>query len=321
NEIRYAISYEHYPVVNNMIFYESLSGGRVMGNPYAIFEQVYSDSNFKNYIHIWAIRSFSVIPDDLKDKENIIFVKKNSDAYLRYISSAKYLICNSTFSEYFVRKKEQYYLQTSHGIFYKTVGRDSKGSPIGVASSTRNLLQATHIIVPNDFMAKKQPKSYSIKNIHSGQIAKIGYPCIDITINASQEFKQQLSTKLKLNLKKKTVFNAPTWRGSDKSQNRFDSNKLISDLKMLATLDANIIFRGHTVTNKLLKDVKFPETIILPTPDIQTNEILSIVDVLMSDYSSVFFDFIPTERPIVHYLYDLEEYTKERGLNLKEEEL
>src|SRR5699024_8396581 len=103
NEIRYAISYEHYPVVNNMIFYESLSGGRVMGNPYAIFEQVYSDSNFKNYIHIWAIRSFSVIPDDLKDKENIIFVKKNSDAYLRYISSAKYLICNSTFSEYFVR--------------------------------------------------------------------------------------------------------------------------------------------------------------------------------------------------------------------------
>src|SRR5699024_6174541 len=45
-EVRYAISYEHYPVVNNMIFYESLSGGRIMGNPYAVFEQVYSDSNF-----------------------------------------------------------------------------------------------------------------------------------------------------------------------------------------------------------------------------------------------------------------------------------
>src|SRR5699024_1733031 len=318
---RYSISYEHYTVNDRIIFYESLSGGRIMGNPYAVFEQVYSDSNFENYIHVWVIRSFSVIPNELINKENIIFVKKDSNAYLRYISSSKYLVCNSTFSEYVVRKPEQFYLQTSHGIFYKTVGRDSTGNPVGVAGSTRNLIQATHIIVPNDFMAKKQPKSYSIKDIHSGQIAKIGYPRIDITINASKEFKQQLSEKLKLNPEKKTVFYAPTWRGSSKSSNRFDSNKLISDLKMLATLDANIIFRGHTVTNSLLKDVTFPKNITLPTPDIQTNEILSIADVLISDYSSVFFDFIPTERPIVHYLYDLEEYTKERGLNLKEEEL
>src|SRR5699024_9072068 len=237
-EVRYAISYEHYPVVNNMIFYESLSGGRIMGNPYAVFEQVYSDSNFKNYIHVWVIRSFSVIPDELKNKDNIIFVKKDSDAYFRYISSAKYLICNSTFSEYFVRKTEQYYLQTSHGIFYKTVGRDSKGSPTGVAGSTRNLLQASHIIVPNEFMAEKQPKAYSIKDIQTARIAKIRYLSIDITINESKEFKQLLSEKLKLNPEKKTVFYAPTWRGSSKSSNRFDSNKLISDLKMLATLDA-----------------------------------------------------------------------------------
>src|SRR5699024_11795377 len=102
----------------------------------------------------------------------------------------------------------------------------------GVAGSTRNLLQATHIIVPNDFMAEKQPKSYSIKDIHSGQIAKIGYPRIDITINASKEFKQQLSKKLTLNPEKKTVFYSTTWRGSSKSSNRFDSNKLICVLKM-----------------------------------------------------------------------------------------
>src|SRR5699024_3076253 len=171
-----------------------------------------------------------------------------------------------------VRKPEQFYLQTSHGIFYKTVGRDSKGSPVGGAGSTRNLLQATHVIVPNDVMAETQPKSYSITDIHTGKIAKVGYPRIDITINASKDCKQQLSEKLKLNAEKKTVFYATTWRGSSKSSNRFDSNKLISDLKMLATLDANIIFRGHTVTNSLLKDVTFPKNIILPTPDIQTNE-------------------------------------------------
>src|SRR5699024_1191122 len=169
------------------------------------------------------------------------------------------------FSEYVVRKPEQFYLHTSHGIFYKTVGRDSKGKHVGVAGSTRNLLQATHIIVPNDFMTETQPKSYSIRDIHSGQIAKIGYPRMDITINASKEFKQQLSEKLKLNQDKKTVFYAPTSRRSSKSNKRFESKKLISDLKMLATLDANVIFRGHTVTNSLLKDVTFPKNIILPS--------------------------------------------------------
>src|SRR5699024_12417219 len=112
------------------------------------------------------------------------------------------------------------------------------------------------------------------------------------TINASKEFKQQLSKKLTLNPEKKTVFYAPTWRGSSKSSNRFDSNKLISDLKMLATLDANVIFRGHTVTNRLLKDVTLPKNIILPTPDIQTNEILSIENVLIYDYSFVFIYYI-----------------------------
>jgi len=90
---------------------------------------------------------------------------------------------------------------------------------------------------------------------------------------------------------------------------------------LLATLDVNVIFRGHPITNRLLKDVKFPSRVILPPPDIQTNELLGIADILISDYSSVFFDFIPTERPIIHYLYDLEEYTKDRGLNLTEEEL
>ncbi len=319
--VRYAISYEHYSIDNKMIFYESLDGARIMGNPYAIFKYIYNHIDFNEYTHVWVIRSFDVIPDELRAKDNIIFVKKGSDAYFRYISSAKYLICNNIFSDYIVRKPDQFYLQTSHGIFYKTVGRDSSGTPLGVAGGTRNLLQATHIIVPNEYMAEKQPKSYSIKGISSGQIAKIGYPRIDITINASDDVKHQIMSKLKLEPSKKTVFYAPTWRGSSKTSNWFDSAKLVADLKMLAELDVNLIFRSHTESDHLLKNVKLPDNIIVPPPDIQTNELLSIADILITDYSSVFFDFIVTERPIIHYLHDVEEYARERGLNLTEDEL
>lgn len=320
-EVRYAISYEHYQVNNKMIFYESLGGARMMGNPYAIFENIYASGDFNDYIHVWVVGSYSVIPNQFRNKDNIIFVKRDSDAYMRYIASAKYLICNSTFEDFVTRKSEQLYLQTSHGIFYKTVGRDSSRSPVGVAGSTRNLLQATHIIVPNEFMAEKQPKAYSIEGIHAGEIAKIGYPRIDVTLNLPEETKNHIFTKLNLNPTKQSIFYAPTWRGITKAKNKFDSSKLIDDLTKLSNLDVNVIFRGHPITNRLLKGVKFPENIILPSPDIQTNELLNIADILITDYSSVFFDFIPTEKPIIHYLYDVEEYTKERGLNLPEEDL
>lgn len=320
-KVRYAISYEHYSVNNQIIFYESLSGTRMMDSPFAIFEHILGKDDFKNYTHVWVVNSFQVIPNEFRSMDNIIFVKKKSDAYFKYISSAKYLICNSTFDPYVVRKPDQLYLQTSHGIFYKTVGRDSSGSPVGVAGSTRNLLQATHIIVPNEYMAEKQPRSYSIRGIHSGEIAKIGYPRIDVTLNMTKDTKRQISSKLGLELSKKIVLYVPTWRGETKADNRFDSNQLIQDLNMLAELDVNVVFRGHPISNRLLRNVKFPKNVIIPPPDILTNELLGISDIVISDYSSVFFDFLVTERPIIHYLYDLNVYKKERGLNLSEEEL
>ena len=320
DSVRYAISYEHYPINDKMVFYESLGGTRMMDSPFAIFDYIVNDNDFKDYIHVWVVNSFQVIPDELRSMNNIIFVKKNSDAYFKYIVSAKYLICNSTFEPYVVRKPDQLYLQTSHGIFYKTVGRDSAANPVGVAGSTRNLLQATHIIVPNEYMAEKQPVSYSIKGINYGEIARIGYPRIDITLNITDDAQHQIASELGIEPSKKIVLYVPTWRGT-KANTKFDSTKLIQDLKMLAQLDVNVIFRGHPISNGLLKEVRLPENIIVPPPEILTNELLGMADIVISDYSSVFFDFLVTERPIIHYLYDLDVYTKERGLNLSEDEL
>lgn len=319
--VRYAISYEFYNVESNIIFYESLGGARMMGNPYAIYEQILDHKDFKEFVHVWVVKSFAVIPNEFQNLDNVIFVKKNTDAYAKYISKAKYLICNSTFESFVTRKPNQLYLQTSHGVFYKTVGRDSSRSPLGVAGATRNLLQATHIIVPNEFMAEKQPKSYSIQGIHTGEIAKIGYPRIDVTKETTEKNKNHIISRLGLEANKKTVVYAPTWRGATKSQNRFDTEKLISDLKKMAELDINVVFRGHTISNTLLKGIEIPDNIIIPPSDIQTNELLNIADITISDYSSVFFDFLVTERPIIHYLYDIEEYSRERGLNLGVNEL
>ncbi|AVQ35165.1 tetratricopeptide repeat protein [Staphylococcus kloosii] len=320
--IRYGISYNHYNVDDKMVFYESLSGARVMCNPAGVFDYVLEHKDFEDFTHVWVVNNFNNIPKMLRNKDNIIFVKRNSDAYFKYISTAKYLICNSTFSDFITRKPEQKYLQTTHGVFYKTVGRDSAGTQLGVAGSTRNLLQATHILSPNDFMVGKQKSAYSIEGIYAGEMAKAGYPRIDVTLNASAELQEYMKNHINnLDKTKKIVLYAPTWRGENKKGNSFDTDKLVHDLSQLAKLDANILFRGHTITQGLLKNIKLPENIILPPNDIATNELLNITDVIISDYSSVFFDFIPTERPIVHYIYDIDDYVASRGLNLSTDEL
>src|SRR5690625_6830116 len=90
---------------------------------------------------------------------------------------------------------------------------------------------------------------------------------------------------------------------------------------MLGALNVNFLFRGHLISNSLLNKFKIPKNIIIPQAEILTNELLGIADLVISDYSSVFFDFLVTNRPIVHYLYDIDVYKKERGLNFNEDEL
>lgn len=319
--VKYAMCYEYYKKLDeNMVFYESMSGSSMMGNPGGIFDYIFENADFAGFTHVWVINQFDSIPKKYRDKENIIFVKRNSDAYVKYISVAKYLICDSVFAQYIVRKPGQKYLHTTHGIYYKTVGRQSANKEVGVAISTRNYLQATHLIVPNAFMVEQQKIAYSIKAIRSAQVAIAGYPRIDITLNNDNEVKKAILASMKIDNGKPNVLYAPTWRGTSKD-NQFDVEKLLHDLESLASIDANILFRGHPITRSVLKDVKMPSNIVMPPGDISTNLLMSAMDILISDYSSVFFDFIPTEKPIVHYLYDLEEYRSARGLNLSEEEL
>jgi len=314
----FAKYYNRITLNEKWIFYESMGGMRMMDNPYAIFKQVYEDKRFKDYIHVWSIATHGTIPEEYRDKSNILFVTRNTDMYMRAIATAKYIVCNSVLPEYFVPKPEQKYLNTWHGIAYKGIGR-SELSPLGPMGTIYNMLEATHVLTPCDFMTQKQLEGFSMHGVYSGEIAEIGYPRIDTTINASEQEKKQIRHILRIDPRKKVVLYAPTWRG-DMRTRKFDTDTLTKDLKALAGVDANIIFMGHHLMLKHTKGLDFGN-LIIPPSSINTNALLSVVDVLITDYSSIFFDFLVTGRPIIHYLYDYKEYKTERGLNLDKSEL
>ncbi|MBD4684616.1 hypothetical protein GUG36_02880, partial [Xanthomonas citri pv. citri] len=78
-----------------LVLIESFFGGNISCNPYAILS--YMLENNYDYTYVVVIKDGTVIPDNLKFNRNIIFIKRGSDAYLRYLCTAKYLINNVSF--------------------------------------------------------------------------------------------------------------------------------------------------------------------------------------------------------------------------------
>lgn len=301
---------ETMPIRENVILYESHNGASVGGNPYAIFLKLLEDPAYGNWLHVWALKDRQSIPQRYRKKKNVIFTLRDSYSYRRHLATASHLVSDTTFPPWFMRRPGQRYLNTWHGTPLKTLGRDMRGRFLEHRTFVRNLLHATHVISPNPHTTDVLIKKHEIDGIFPGRLAQTGYPRIDLTIRPSGHRQGEIRRQLGIAPGKKVVLYAPTWRGAHGSVH-FDVAQLKDDLKRLGETGAHILFRGHSLVEGLLKDM--PENLIVPG-DVDTNELLSIADVLITDYSSIFFDYIPTRRPIIFYAYDLERYQAERGL-------
>lgn len=311
--------YDTLKIKENVILFESFMGISMSCNPFAIFLHMHTNPAYSNYLFVWAINDIHKIDDKFKKYENVIFIQKDSDAYLRYLCSAKFLINNATFPPYFIRKPEQLYLNTWHGTPWKTLGKDIKNGFMELKNTERNFLQSTHMLSPNSHTSWVLMDRYDIKEIYSGKLLEAGYPRIDLTLNASDEQKNKLYKQLGIDINKKTILYAPTWRGTSLASPEVESEKLINEINQLAKLNVNLLFRGHYFVENHAYDLGMGEFIV---PEyINTNELLSIVDVLITDYSSIGFDYMVTGKPIIYYIDDYVNYKEERGLYFEAETL
>ena len=311
----YNFYYKNSKVEDYFIVYESFQGNGISCNPLALFLAIYKDEHFKDYKHFWIINSEDCIPSWISEYRNVYFVNRNSNHYLELLATAKILVNNSTFPYFFIKKDNQVYINTWHGTPLKTLGKDMKGRFLEHKNFTRNILQSDILVSPNNYTTKILSDSHEINGIYNGQILESGYPRIDLTLSLSSERKYEIYRLLGLRENTKIIFYAPTWRGTHAGAT-FDSDKLLSDLNLLRQINGcTLVFRGHSLIEAMLADIVLPGVILLPK-SVDTNEFLALTDVLITDYSSVLFDFFPCRRPIFYYTYDLEEYNQERGLYL-----
>jgi len=294
--------------LKNVVLFESFGGASFTCNPYAIFLRLWKDPQFKSWTFVIVINEAKKIPDHFKRASNFVPVTKNSYLYTHYLATARILVNNATFPVYFTKKKGQVYINTWHGTPWKTLGNDN---PLQNGNTARNFIHADCLLSPNEHTSDILIKRYGIDGLFQGELLESGYPRIDLLIKATRGSKQKLKERLRLVDEKPIVLFAPTYRGFWKNP-EVEANLLIKTVNAIKSPDYHLIFRGHYFTEEKIRALELDITIA--DHGIDSCELLSVVDVLISDYSSIVFDFLVAKKPILLYIPDLDEYKRERGL-------
>lgn len=318
----YAQYYQECNLDENMILYEAYAGRGMICSPYAIFKMFGQRSDFTQYSHIWVVESEQQ-QQKLKESynnSNVEFVVRDTPLYCKYLCTAKFLINNLSFPTYYTKKNKQIYINTWHGIPLKTIGFDIPEGRITGLNTIRNFLCVDVFLSPNRFMTECFQNAFLLEGISEGKIMESGMPRNDNLFHTckSEIVETLRKAGVKLDEKKKIILYAPTWKGEKYSSPDTSTElyfQLMEELeKHIDTQKYQILVKPHQIVYKHIveKGEKLTDKFIPATVD--TNEVLSIVDILVSDYSSIYFDYLASRKPILFYIPDLQNYQKQRGL-------
>ena len=310
----YALFYKYLPVKSKKIMFESHLGEDMGGNPYYILLEVLKNEKYKGF-NVFVVGDKNKIfqKKSLKGKK-IKVIKYNSISYFYHLATAGYLINDVTFKRFFIKRPEQKYLNTWHGTPLKAMGRRIEYSPVFLSNTQRNFLHADLLLAPNEHVLNMYKHDYMLDGICNKDIALTGYPRNEVFFTDYSDIKNDLGLN-----NKNIIAYMPTGRGGD---------DVLNNIYLAYEMERNLKFLESNLTNDQVLYVKLHplaatninlETFsrIRPFPlEYETYEFLSQADVLITDYSSVLFDFATVNKKIILFCDDYEEYKKERGFSL-----
>ena len=321
----YGSYYKHCQVVENRILFESFHGTTISDSPFYILKELLSREDADKYEIYYSSNTDDYAVHKKFIEANNIPVKLvciSSYEYLKVLATAKYLINNSSFPVYFIKKDEQVYLQTWHGTPLKTLGKRMRKGIESMYNVQHNFLQATYLMHPNEFTKDAIMGDYNLNSLYTGKVALSGYPRNSIFMDKDKA----VSVRKKLGLEDKVLYAyMPTWRGTSNHSVQFNSygNEISAMMQYLddRMKDNQILYVNfHPILKNEVQLGDYKHIKSFP-PDVDKYEFLNCVDALITDYSSVFFDFSVTRKPIILYMYDYDKYMQDRGMYMDIKEL
>lgn len=290
-----------FPVNRNVVFLESFIGLSYACNPRYIYEEMQRQAIPMQYV--WSMQDTQCeIPGTL------LIVRRFSIRYYYHLATAKYLISNTEFAQNLPIRRHQVYLNTQHGTPLKKMGRHQ---PDDRQNRKPKDGRWSLLLTQNRYSTDIFKDAY----LYHGEVLEYGYPRNDPLYTRNSETQRRaIKDRLGLPQDKKIILYAPTWRK--------DQVELQLDLKNFVEVMGNgvalILRLHHLVSSNITIDQALCENLFnfsSSRHDIQ--ELFLVSDLLVTDYSSVIFDYANLGRPIVFYTYDLANYRdKERGFYL-----
>lgn len=308
------------PVDPKLVIFESFFGKKYACSPRAIYEYMLNAPEYADYHFVWAFRK----PEqhaELKENGRTSLVHYDTKKYFQYYAQAKYWVTNSRLPEEIIRKEDQVYIQCWHGTPLKRLGYDIKGdgsNSLGSAKKVRkqysnDARRYSYMVSPSPFSSEKFTSAFNLKDLFPERniIVEQGYPRNDFLSNYTQEDVQQIKERLELPRDKKVILYAPTWRDNQHMLGKGFTLDVQLDLKKMQEAlgeEYIVLMRLHyLIANRLdLERVQGFAYDVSKLDDV--NDLYVISDILITDYSSVFFDYAILKRPMIFYMYDLEEY-------------
>lgn len=309
-------------VDNKTILFISYLGKGYLCNPKYIHLELLKDPYFKDFKFIWVVKDTSVKIEGAK------VIKYNTIEYLYYLAKSKFWIANCKLPEYVQKKKNQVYIQTWHGTPLKRLAHDIKvkddttfyRSKMTRDEMTRSYdvdsIKYDYLISPNPFTTSKYETAFKVP---TAKIREYGYPRNDFLVNLTEEEIIKLKEQLGLPLEKKIILFAPTWR-----DNSFNEKGYVFELecnfhkwKEVLGEEYIVLFKPHYLISNKFSNEYLEDFLHICKEDEDINPLYAVSDLLITDYSSVFFDFTIQDKPVLFYMSDLEEYRDElRGFYL-----
>lgn len=311
NKILYKLMRQFLPIKKNLVVLQSFGGRSYSGNPKYLYE--YAEKNYKDLDFVWALRNqFEEIKGRAKK------VKIESLKYYYYLARAEYIVSNLNMQNSVRKRKGSKFIQTWHGTPLKKISFDvDKKSPSYDAKFLRGFQKRVSkwdiLLSQSKYATEKFRSAFR----YEGKIAETGHPINDILVENNPNKIKEIKEKLNINTDKKIILYAPTWRDNSKYVLDIDIDKMYKELKD----DYILLIKTHYFVNTALDTGSFKGFVydVSKYEDIQ--ELALISDMLITDYSSVMFDYASTNKPMIFYCHDLEYYKgKLRGFYVDFEE-
>lgn len=326
----YVYCMEKKPVIPGRILLESRKGEDVAGNILRIMQEISAVYGREYHMYLAVSKGLMKHAGKLLDSchiSNVELVEFYGMKYFQVLATAQYLINDTCFPRRFVKREGQKYLNVWHGTPFKKMGKDIPTAAYVIGNIQRNLLVSDLLLYPSEYMKTIMEEGYNLKHLYQGTYVYGGYPRNQVFFD--DRGREQLRRRLKLAGKRIYCY-MPTWRGGVVVDD-CKGERLKREIEIIRThldeIDRSLtnseimLLRLHPIVGQKISCSSYRHIRLFPE-GYEPYEILNLSDCLVTDYSSVFYDYAnKRDGKVVLFLYDRKEYQGERDFYGKPEDL